>query len=194
MLGPQLILASASPRRRKLLDQIGVTYEVCAVAVDETVQPGESPPEHVMRLAQAKAQAARAVTQTGLPVLGADTVVAIEGRILGKPQDEAEALAYLRELSGRCHYVLSAVCLDLADPPRILKGLSASRVHFRELTQDEIMAYCHTGEPIDKAGAYAIQGRGAIFVKRLEGSFSGVVGLPLYETASLLRKAGIQVL
>ncbi|GAB6068851.1 hypothetical protein JCM13664_21720 [Methylothermus subterraneus] len=146
-----------------------------------------------MRLARAKAKAAQKTAQAK-PVLGADTAVVIDGEILGKPQDQAQALAYLRRLSGRCHLVLSAVWLELADPRLSLGALSESRVYFRELSEAEIAAYWRTGEPRDKAGAYAIQGLGAVFVKRLEGSFSGVMGLPLYETANLLRKAGIDVL
>jgi len=189
-----ILLASSSPRRRELLNQIRVRYQVCPIRVDETPIPRESPKAYVMRLAQAKAQAARATTGSDLPVLGADTAVVIDGQILGKPSTQSQALSYLRRLSGRCHEVLSAVCLNLSRPPQNLAALSISRVYFRKLSEEEICAYWHTGEPKDKAGAYAIQGLGAIFVERLEGSFSGVMGLPLYETACLLKKAGIKVL
>ncbi len=189
-----IILASSSPRRHELLKQIRVRHQVYPTEVDETPKPHESPTAHVMRLAKAKAQAARAALETDLPVLGADTAVIIDGQILGKPSTQDLAFSYLRRLSGRCHEVLSAVCLNLSHPPRNLAALSISRVYFRKLSEEEIYAYWHTGEPKDKAGAYAIQGIGAIFVERLEGSFSGVMGLPLYETACLLKEAGICVL
>ncbi|MBN2700159.1 MAG: Maf family protein [Methylohalobius sp. ZOD2] len=190
----QLILASASPRRRELLDQIGLKFQIRPADIDETPRPDEPPQDYVTRLAREKAQAARAETREPLPILGADTAVILDGEMLGKPRHETEGLNHLRRISGKRHEVLSAVCLNLTDPPRILEALNKSRVHFRQLTEDEIIAYWRSGEPRDKAGAYAIQGRGAIFVERLEGSFSGVMGLPLYETAGLLRKAGIQVL
>ena len=190
---PDLILASASPRRRELLDQIGVDYQVAVADIDETALPAEQPPAHVRRLARLKAQAVHRRLGPDRPVLGADTVVVLDGDILGKPRSRAHGLAMLRRLSGRAHQVLSAMCLILADG-RALEAVSTSQVHFRPLDEREIIAYWETGEPCDKAGAYAIQGRGAIFVRHLEGSFSGVMGLPLYETAELLRQAGIEVL
>ncbi|BCX82541.1 septum formation protein [Methylomarinovum caldicuralii] len=190
---PTLILASASPRRRALLNQIGVDYEVAVADIDETGLAAKSPLTHVRRLAREKAQAVHTRLRPAVPVLGADTVVVLEGDILGKPRDRAHGLAMLRRLSGKSHQVLSAVCLALADN-RVLEAVSVSRVRFRPLREREIIAYWETGEPCDKAGAYAIQGRGAIFVEHLEGSFSGVMGLPLYETAELLRQAGIEVL
>lgn len=190
---PTLILASTSPRRRELLDQIGVDYEVAVADIDETGLAAESPLAHVQRLAREKAQAIRTRLRPAVPVLGADTIVVLDGDILGKPRNRAHGLAMLRRLSGKSHQVLSAVCLALADG-RILEAVSVSRVRFRPLREREIIAYWETGEPCDKAGAYAIQGRGAIFVEHLEGSFSGVMGLPLYETAELLRQAGIEVL
>lgn len=187
---PVLQLASASPRRRALLEQIGVAHEAVPASVDERARPGESPRDYVERLALAKA---RAVPQepgrAALPVLAADTTVVLEGDLLGKPLDRAEALAMLTRLSGRPHQVLTAVAL-------IAQGLewvrtSVSSVRFREIAAAEREAYWATGEPRDKAGAYAIQGLGAVFVASLEGSYSGVMGLPLYETAELLREAGI---
>ncbi len=187
-----IVLASASPRRRELLRQIQVRYKVVAASIDETPAPHEDPITHAERLAHAKALAVWQRTRTALPVLGADTVVAIDGRILGKPKTQAQALEMLRRLSGRTHEVFTAVCLLHEGRP--LRALSRSKVRFRPLSDEEILAYWETGEPRDKAGAYAIQGLGAIFVQHLEGSFSGVMGLPLYETAELLRQTGIEVL
>ena len=187
-----IVLASASPRRRELLRQIQVRYKVVAASIDETPAPHEDPITHAERLAHAKALAVWQRTRTALPVLGADTVVAIDSRILGKPKTQAQALEMLRRLSGRTHEVFTAVCLLHEGRP--LRALSRSKVRFRPLSDEEILAYWETGEPRDKAGAYAIQGLGAIFVQHLEGSFSGVMGLPLYETAELLRQTGIEVL
>jgi len=188
------VLASASPRRRELLDQIGVAYQVVAAEIDESPLPGEDPVAHVLRLARAKAGAVRKIMDTSLPILGADTVVVQDNSILGKPRDLEQAVDILQRLSGRVHHVMSGVCLDTGRSTRALEAVSISRVVFRPLREEEIIAYWHTGEPGDKAGAYAIQGRGAIFVRRLEGSFSGVMGLPLFETAELLKEAGIEIL
>ncbi len=199
---PQLYLASSSPRRRSLLEQIGVRYELVSAPVDESALPGESAETFVLRLALAKARAGRAALvgrgalagrPDGLarPVLGADTAVVVDGEILGKPRDRDDGLAMLRRLSDRSHRVLSAVAMV---GEREATRLSASRVTFRPLTEAECVAYWSTGEPRDKAGAYAIQGHGALFVSHLEGSYSGVMGLPLYETAELLYDAGIDPL
>lgn len=188
----RIILASASPRRQELLEQIRVSYEVVVASIDETPLADEDPITHVQRLARAKALAAQQRAKASLPVLGADTVVAIDGRILGKPRNKAHALEMLRRLSGRSHDVFSAVCLLYSG--KLSQALSQSKVYFRPLAETEILAYWETGEPRDKAGAYAIQGLGAVFIQRLEGSFSGVMGLPLYETAELLRQMGIEVL
>lgn len=183
---PLIALASASPRRQALLAQIGIRFRCLAVTVDERPRPGEAPPGYVRRLALAKARAGRA-QQTGgeehLPVLGADTAVVVDGDILGKPADCAHAEAMLARLSGRSHRVLTAVAL--VDREARYR-LSASTVTFKPLTQAERRAYLASGEGLDKAGAYAIQGRGALFISRLEGSYSGVMGLPLYETGELL--------
>ncbi len=187
-----IVLASASPRRQELLRQIRVRYKVAAASIDETPLADEDPVTYAERLARTKARVVQERTGTRLPVLGADTVVAIDGRILGKPENKAHALEMLRRLSGRSHDVFTAVCLRHSG--KSLQALSRSKVRFRPLTDEEILAYWETGEPRDKAGAYAIQGLGAIFVQRLEGSFSGVMGLPLYETAELLRQTGIEVL
>jgi septum formation protein len=191
---PWLYLASRSPRRRALLDQIGVDYRVLSVAVDEIAADGEEAEAFVCRMALEKALAGweRVKTLEPNPVLGADTVVVAEGVILGKPQDQAEARKQLSRLSGREHEVLSAVALVSVAHQAV--RLSRSRVWFRHLSPEGIERYCATGEPLDKAGSYAIQGRAALFVRRLEGSFSGVMGLPLFETGELLHKAGFSVL
>jgi septum formation protein len=191
---PVLCLASQSPRRRELLQQIGVSHEVLHVEVDETLHPGESAHDYVARVALDKARAGRALLPAGhrLPVLGADTSVVSAGEVLGKPADRADALAMLRRLSGDTHEVLSAVALAGANGERV--RISASRVTFRTLTARECDAYWATGEPADKAGAYAIQGLAAVFVTHIEGSYSGVMGLPLFETAELLKESGIAVI
>lgn len=191
---PQVHLASASPRRRELLAQIGVAFERLAVDVPERCGERETPLEFVRRVALEKARAGRA-WQSGaglpaLPVLGADTAVVVDGRVLGKPADRADALAMLARLSGREHEVLTAVALlGRREDVRI----SCSRVRFRPTTAAERAAYWASGEPADKAGAYAIQGKGAVFIEALQGSYSGVMGLPLFETAALLEAEGVTI-
>ena len=189
---PVLCLASASPRRRELLWQIGVPHLVQPADLDERCAPQESPADYVARLALAKAKAVHAARQgitPALPVLGADTTVSIDGLIRGKPADLAQLRDMLGRLSGREHEVWSAVALVGAGEP--LWRLSCTRVRFRPLHSAEIERYWQSGEPCDKAGGYAIQGLGAVFVERIEGSFSGVVGLPLAETAAMLVAAGV---
>jgi septum formation protein len=185
---PVLCLASVSPRRRELLSQIGVPHVVMGADIDEAVVPGETPGDYVMRLAREKALAIRQGGQH-LPVLAADTTVVVNGKIFGKPRDQAEAVDMLAELSGRAHEVLTAIAL--ADSRGVAERLSSSTVRFRDLSREECLAYWQTGEPRDKAGGYAIQGLGAVFVESLRGSYSGVMGLPLFETGELLRAAGI---
>lgn len=184
-------LASASPRRRELLQQIGVSHRVVAAAVDETALPGEEPRAYVTRLAAAKANAGWIESRDAarVPVLAADTAVALEGQILGKPSDQEQAESMLRQLSGRTHEVWTAVALRTAGG--VQRRISRSEVTFRIIAAGEARAYWETGEAGDKAGAYAIQGRAAIFVADLRGSYSGVMGLPLFETAELLSEAGI---
>ena len=191
---PFVYLASRSPRRRQLLRQIGVAFEVVEADVDEAALPSEDARALVTRLAQAKAEAGRrAVAGRRIaPALGADTVVEIDGEILGKPRDRAHAETTLAKLSGRCHRVWSGVALQDRDVSGV--RVSQSEVCFRRLDARERRLYCESGEALDKAGAYAIQGLGATFVERLSGSPSGVMGLPLRETADLLREAGIDVL
>jgi septum formation protein len=188
----QLILASASPRRQILLQQAGIVFRKQVAEIDETPLDNEAAEDYVMRLALEKARAVRQHSDTGgLPVLGADTAVVVDGRLLGKPESLAHAREMLQLLSGREHQVMTAVALVRE---REAVQLSMSRVWFRPLSEKEIDAYWRTGEPQDKAGAYAIQGVGAIFIERLEGSYSGVMGLPLYETGQLLQDFDIHVL
>jgi septum formation protein len=184
-------LASASPRRRQLLSQIGVTFQLLMVDVDESIAAGEDAERYVLRLARAKAAAGLARRQAAqpAPVLGADTAVVAGGAILGKPADGKDAERMLGLLSARTHEVLTAVALATDDG--VQSHLSRSEVTFREITPAEARSYWNTGESRDKAGAYAIQGYGAVFVSGLRGSYSGVMGLPLFETAQLLRAAGV---
>lgn len=186
-----LILASASPRRSELLAQIGVRFETRPVDIPEIVQPGESAEAFVRRLALEKARAGVAVTEGRCPALGSDTAVVIDGRILGKPVNEDDAVAMLLALSGRRHQVLTGVAL--ADGERSATKVVTTEVEFAILDEGQCRRYWATGEPRDKAGAYGIQGFGAVFVNRIEGSYSSVVGLPLAETARLLSRFGIPV-
>ncbi|MCI0508571.1 septum formation protein [Chromohalobacter marismortui] len=192
MSTPQAVslrLASASPRRRDLLASIGVGVEVFPTAVDETPHAGESPAAYVARLARDKAQAGAA--GTALPTLGSDTAVVLGQRILGKPRDREEAVAMLSALSGTTHDVMTGVAVT--GPHGMLSTHVVTRVTLREIQPAEIDAYWRSGEPVDKAGAYAIQGLAAIFVERIEGSHSAVVGLPLFETAKLLTRQGVSL-
>lgn len=184
-----LILASASPRRRELLDRCGVPFTVIVAAVDERVLPEEQPADYVRRVAQAKA-AALYHQQPGSFVLGADTAVIVDGHILGKPQDAAQARAMLRTLSGRCHEVYSAVALISPDGRR-RERLSITEVEFAILPEAWIESYIGSGDCMDKAGAYGIQNEAGLWISRLSGSYTGVVGLPLFETADLLRESGL---
>ncbi|SPO68505.1 Maf family protein [Pseudomonas sp. JV241A] len=188
-----LYLASGSPRRRELLTQIGIPFTSLSAAIDETPLPAELAEAYVERLAREKACAGLASLpqsdDSPVAVLGADTAVVLEGRILGKPQHREDALAMLAALSGREHQVLTAVAV--ADHQRCLSVSVSSHVLFRSIGAEEAEAYWASGEPADKAGSYAIQGLGAVFVQRLEGSYSAVVGLPLNETAELLGQFGI---
>lgn len=185
-----LYLASASPRRRELLTQVGVPFELLSIALDEMPLQAEDAETYVQRLAREKAQAGRQlVGDHSAGVLGADTTVVVDERILGKPADRAEGLAMLQSLSGREHRVLTAVALATRDACEV--RLVTSWVRFRLIDPAEAEAYWASGEPCDKAGGYAIQGWGAVFVAELRGSYSAVVGLPLCETVQLLDEAGI---
>jgi septum formation protein len=199
-----IYLASRSPRRRELLTQIGVRFEPLLFRegprvdreTDEAVLPGEQPDDYVRRVTRQKAEAAweRVMLRRGVqrkPILTADTTVTLAGEILGKPVDRADAVRILRLLSGTEHRVLTAVAMAFDD--RFEMAVSESRVTFAPLDEARINAYVQSGEPYDKAGAYGIQGRAGAFIVRLEGSYSGVMGLPLYETANLLRLFGVNV-
>lgn len=189
-----IYLASASPRRRELLEQIGVTYQLLDVAVPETPHPAEPAEVFVQRLALAKARAGiKCLDQHDIhPVMGADTSVVVDGEIMGKPRNEDDAKNMLLRLAGRSHQVMSAVAL-ISENKKAVK-LNISNVTFRELSMQEIQAYWNSGECQDKAGAYAIQGQAAIFIKELQGSYSGVMGLPLFEAALILQEFGINSL
>ncbi|GKV89745.1 Maf family protein [Pectobacterium carotovorum] len=179
----QLYLASASPRRRELLTQLDIPFSVLNVAVEEQRLPEEAAEVYVRRLAHEKAAAGVAAAPSDLPVLGADTIVVLNGQVLEKPQDEAHAAEMLSQLSGKSHQVMTAVAL--ADKDDVLSCLVITDVVFRPLSQQDIERYIASGEPIDKAGAYGIQGKGGCFVRSLNGSYYAVVGLPLVETYEL---------
>jgi septum formation protein len=201
---PSIYLASKSPRRSELLRQIGVRFDLLllrsdgsrAIDVSEIVHPGEAAHTYVARVAREKAdfawQAMRWRNLARRPVLAADTSVILDGEILGKPADAVKAAAMLARLSGRTHQVLTAIALRHGD--RIEQALQVSEVRFGVLSQPMIAAYCATQEPYDKAGGYGIQGMAACFIERIEGSHSGIMGLPLFETTQLLRQAGISIL
>ena len=190
----QIILASTSPRRSELLQQIGVRFRVVVSNFEETPAPGEAAEDYVCRVALAKARAVweRLPPDEQCPVLGADTEVILDDAILGKPADRDAGLAMLARLSGRTHEVLSAVALVYVGGEAL--RVSRSVVSFRPTTPQERAAYWASGEPLGKAGGYAVQGLGAVFINSLAGSYSGVMGLPIFETAELLREIGIEVL
>ena len=185
-----LRLASASPRRRQLLDLIGVPHVVTPADIDETPRESEPADEYVMRLAREKAEAVWA-QHNELPVLAADTTVVVDDEILGKPESEADALLMLGKLSGREHLVHTGIALRTARAVNV--GISTTRVTFAPLSEAQVHAYWASGEPQGKAGAYAIQGLGAVFVSNISGSYTGVMGLPLYATAAMLRAQGVPV-
>lgn len=192
--GPQIYLASRSPRRGELLTQIGVRFALVAADTDETRWPGEPAEDYAVRVALDKARAGRGrlPAEDRRPVLGADTAVVLDDQVLGKPRGREEAIAMLRRLSGRSHRVLTAVALLSGE--RESTVLCESRVRFRPIGDAEMARYWLTGEPRDKAGGYGIQGYGALFVAGIEGSYSGVMGLPLFETGRLLEEAGVELM
>jgi septum formation protein len=201
--GHKIYLASKSPRRRELLRQVGVEFELLLLRdasprgpeVSEEVHPGENAEDYVARVTREKAEyAANTMSWRRLPmrpILAADTTVVIDGRILGKPADAAEAAEMLKLLSGKTHLVLTSVAVHHDE--QTWQTTQSSEVSFGNLTDEMIRAYCATAEPYDKAGGYAVQGLAAVFIKNITGSYSGIMGLPLYETAELLRKAGIPI-
>lgn len=184
---PRIVLASASPRRRELLDQLGIVHEVLPADVDEAPLAGEAPAALASRLARAKAIEGRRQDGGARAVLGADTVVTADGKLFGKPVDRGDAVRMLTLLGGREHQVLTAIALAPPGQGAVLEALSKSMVRMRAISAAEAGAYWDAGEPAGKAGAYAIQGLGAVFIEHISGSYSGVMGLPLYETARLLQ-------
>ncbi|WP_028008545.1 Maf family protein [Solimonas flava] len=192
MSAPQLLLASQSPRRAELLRQIGLRFVVAPADVAEGARAGETAADYARRIALEKARAGWQASDRRLPALGADTDVVLDGRILGKPRGRDEALAMLAALADRVHEVYSAVAL--VDGTREALALSVTQVAFGPIAAAQAEAYWASGEPADKAGAYGIQGLGALFVREIRGSYSGVVGLPLYETAALLEQFAIRPL
>jgi len=191
MSKPVLHLASASPRRRELLTALGLDFSYDGVAIDESALPGEVPSDMVLRLATSKARTAYESGEHPAPVLGADTIVLVDDRVFGKPASKEEALAMLASLSGRTHQVLTGVAVVANG--ELQTAISRTEVQFREIHPDEAEAYWQSGEPAGKAGAYAVQGLGGIFVSAINGSYTGVVGLPVFETVNLLRRAGIEL-
>ena len=185
---PILQLASKSPRRREILDQIGIRYEVVTAPIVERAKLNEQADDLVIRLAEEKAKAGFAASPLA-PTLGSDTIVVLDNQVFGKPADLDESLRMLRSLSNVEHRVMTAVALY--DGASLLHALSISKVKFRSIGDEEIRRYWQTREPCDKAGSYAIQGKGAVFVESMQGSYSGVMGLPIYETAQLLAKLNI---
>jgi len=185
-----ILLASGSPRRRELLTQLAVNFEVASADIDESLFEGELPRDYVLRLSCAKALAG--FTQNGgrLPALGSDTIVLLDDEILGKPESRVEAESMLSRLSGQTHEVYSGIALAL-DSETVLEAINITSVTFGDMPLKWIRKYCQSDEPMDKAGAYAVQGGTGQFISRIEGSYSGVMGLPLFETAQLLRRGGL---
>ena len=188
----RILLASASPRRQELLAQIGVSFEVCPADIEELPMGNEAPADYVMRVAMDKARVAERIAGTKLPIVAAGTEVVLDGQIFGKPKDYEGFAEMMRRLSGREHRVLSAVVVRWNN--QSFSALNESRVTFATLTERNIAQYWQTGEPLGKAGGYAIQGYGALFIVHLGGSYSAVMGLPIHETANLLAQAGFPVL
>ena len=192
MESPVLHLASSSPRRREILTALGLTFTYAGVDLDESRRDGEAVDDMAARLAREKAMAVDPADHDGVPVLAADTIVVLDDRVFGKPASEPDALSMLQALSGTTHRVLTAITVRAGNA--LFTAMSDTEVRFRDISPDEAAAYWQSGEPRDKAGAYAIQGLGGIFVAGIEGSYSGVVGLPVFETADLLARAGICIL
>ena len=187
---PSILLASASPRRHELLKQLDVTFVVAAANIDESIIDGETPRDYVIRMAREKALKGLEQSMGLMPALGSDTIVLLNDRILCKPESRAEAESMLQSLSGQTHHVYSSVAIAL-EPDNVLDTINITAVTFGEMPTDWIRRYCQSDEPMDKAGAYAVQGGTGQYIQRIEGSYSGVMGLPLFETAELLRRAGV---
>lgn len=189
---PSILLASGSPRRHELLRQLDISFTVAAANIDESISDGEQPRDYVLRMAREKALAGLEQTMGLMPALGSDTIVLLNGDIFGKPRSRAEAESMLQALSGQTHQVYSSVAIAL-EPEKILDTLNITAVTFGEMPLEWIRHYCQTDEPMDKAGAYAVQGGTGQYIRQIEGSYSGVMGLPLFETAALLRQAGLMI-
>ncbi|TYO98038.1 Maf family protein [Desulfallas thermosapovorans] len=189
---PTIYLASSSPRRRELLDQIGLPHVVFTVDIDETLPPGLPPAEQVMSLSRSKAEAAAATLAEGI-VLAADTVVVLGGEVLGKPENESAARVMLERLQGNTHEVYTGITLMELAGGRVLSGYERTEVRLREMSRAEIEHYVATKEPLDKAGAYGVQGRAAVFVAGIRGCYFNVVGLPLFKLAQMLKELNIEV-
>jgi len=199
----RLVLASTSPRRHELIKHLRLPFEIIPSQFEEVIDPALDPAELVLSLAEGKAREVYERVEAGcangcLAVLGADTIVLMEGTVLGKPKDEADAFQMLKQLSGRAHEVYTGVALMVREPngsqPELLKQFERSKVFFRPMSDNEIREYILCGEPMDKAGAYALQGTGSAFVARIEGCFTNIIGLPIPVVVALLRQAGIKVL
>lgn len=189
-----IYLASQSPRRRELLRQIGIQFQTVHADIDETPLQNEAPVDYVIRMAREKALSA-AVKHLDKPLLAADTTVVCKNNILGKPQDQQHFLKMMNCLSGNIHQVITAIAvMQGSDPGSLVTATSVSTVRFRDLTASEIQTYWQSGEPADKAGGYAIQGMAAAFISEIQGSYSGIMGLPLFETAELLKKFAVDVI
>lgn len=188
-----IVLASNSPRRRELLRQIGLSFTADPADVDEAVRPGEAPEPYAVRVALDKARAAAARAKDAV-VIGADTIVVVDGAILGKPADRTDAVRMLTMLSGRAHHVITGLAVVDAASGRVKAAAAKTQVWFRPLSEQEIAAYVATGEPVDKAGGYGIQERGALLIERIDGCYFNVVGLPLSLLGEMLRDAGIRLL
>lgn len=186
-----IYLASKSPRRAELLRQIGIDFRVLSINIDEFNIATESAEQYVCRMAKTKAMLGKKMVSAGALILAADTIITIDGNIVGKPVDRSHCRSMLKQLSGRRHQVLSAVAMNYQGETKL--RVSKNWVSFRQMEAGEIEAYCASDEPLDKAGAYAIQGKAAVFIEHLEGSYSSVMGLPLFETAELLKQTNIAV-
>jgi len=187
---PEIILASASPRRRELLKQLAVTFKVAPADIDESIVAGETPTNYVLRMSREKALAGLQQNGGETPSLGSDTIVVLNDKIMGKPESQTEAASMLMRLSGQTHHVYSAVALA-SKPDKVLNTLNITAVSFGKMPMAWIKQYCQSEEPMDKAGAYAVQGGAGQYISRIDGSYSGVMGLPLYETSEILRQAGL---
>ena len=189
---PSILLASGSPRRQELLKHLGISFTVAPANIDESMIAGETPEVYVLRMAREKALAGLEQSMGLMPSMGSDTIVLLDGKVLGKPESRAHAEEMLQALSEQTHQVYSSVALALR-PDKLLETLNITEVTFGTMPATWIKKYCQSDEPMDKAGAYAVQGGTGQFISRIEGSYSGVMGLPLFETAELLRRAGLLV-